>query len=75
MNLIDCLEIYSTFKDDELLITKKGQCEIEIDNKNKILYIKILTKKDRIFYNENFEYHIINHKVIFFFITYQSNYS
>ena len=65
MEFIEANDIFSNFRDDELLIPKKGHIKIEVDNLNNILNIFMVYLKDQIYYNQTREYQFKHHKVIF----------
>ena len=66
---LECLEIFSSFKDDQLTIPKKGQCNIHIDNTNEICYINLIFTMDKEFFDQNFEHQLKKHKVFSNIIT------
>ncbi|RNA02681.1 hypothetical protein BpHYR1_005849, partial [Brachionus plicatilis] len=41
MDFIECEKVYSTFKDDQFYLQKKGFCKIDIDNDQDICYLKL----------------------------------
>ncbi|RMZ99006.1 hypothetical protein BpHYR1_039117, partial [Brachionus plicatilis] len=41
MDLIECEKVYSSFKDDQFYLQKKGSCKIDIDNDQDICYLKL----------------------------------
>ncbi|RNA18932.1 hypothetical protein BpHYR1_000596 [Brachionus plicatilis] len=41
MDFIECEKLYSSFKDDQFYLQKKGFCKIDIDNDQDICYFKL----------------------------------
>ena len=65
--IFECLQMYSSFKDDNLKLPKKGYCKIEFMNELNINYalLSLIFTNDRDLYYENIEYHLKTHKVKF----------
>lgn len=63
MDFIECEKVYSSFKDDQFYLQKKGFCKIDIDNDQDICYLKLVFQKEPTYFNENIEYKLSNFKV------------
>lgn len=66
MNFVDCLEIFSTYKDLDLSLPRKGQCCLSVDNVKEICFISLIFTKDKEIYNENLMHELKTHKVSYF---------
>jgi hypothetical protein len=58
----NCVKIESSFRDDGLIIPRKGQCKIEL--KDGFADITVKFRKDKLYFNEKIEQATLKHKVI-----------
>ena len=64
MDFIECLEIFSSFRDDNLLLPKTEFCKIEFYREEMdYCLLSLVNQKDQTIFNENFQYQQIVHKV------------
>ena len=56
-----CINIVSSFVEDDLTIPKSGECKLQVDDSGTSLLLKV--KNTKYFYNQTIEEKIIKHKV------------
>ena len=63
MSWLVCLQIESSFKDDDLLYPKKGECKFEYDHKQQFLTIYLKKRKENICFDKTNTSSITTHIV------------